>query len=429
MIERVCLLLEALSVIICLHHLYGERLKLDIWTSSLIAIDLIIMLVIKYYGFSKIYTLVIYPIIMVYCGIKFGFKWKELIINNILYLIIIGGIQIITAICYGCLFKMLSFNMLILKKNELLIINSVVLIIVLIILPKLKIHELSVYLQDKEKILVVFLIFCILATISCLTNYRLTDGFKGYQNLLIFVNISLFCALAGKLGKYKIRSKEIETELKMYKLFSDSFQGLIDDIRLRQHEFDNHISTIYSLHYTCDTYEKLVNAQNEYSQDIIKENRYNKLLNAGNPLLIGFLYGKFIEIEKLGVIISYNISIENLNVNVPIYKLVEILGNLIKNAVEAMGDLECPKALYVSVIEYEGELEIEVRNKSKFIDYKQIEMFFKKGFSRKGEDRGLGLYNVKNICDDYFLNILCENRIVNEENWICFNVNNKKETI
>lgn len=178
------------------------------------------------------------------------------------------------------------------------------------------------------------------------------------------------------------------------------------------------------MHYTCNSYEELVKAQNEYSHAVIKENRYSKLLRAGSPLLIGFLYGRFVEIERHGIVISYQISIGELSVNIPAYKLVEILGNLLKNAVEAMLNSEIEKLLYISVIEIDGTLEIEVRNRSAFISYSEIESFFRKGFSKKGKNRGLGLYNVKTICDDYSLNIFCENKKINNVNWLSFIIKN-----
>ncbi len=424
MIERSYVLLEALSVLICLHHLYGQKFKLDILTMTTLSIDMIIMTTINYYELSRVYSLLIYPIIMFYCGIRFGFKWREIIINNILYLMIVGGIQLLIGIMYVWIFDLLSFDLLTFKNIELLMMNGGNLTVVLIVLPKLKIHRLSVYLQDKERILFISLGFCILLIITSIINYKIADGLKIYQFSILFVGLLLFCILAGQLGKYKIKSKQIETELKMHMLFADSFQALIDDIRLRQHEFDNHINAIFSLHYTCDSYEKLVKAQNEYSHELIKENRYNKLLKAGSPLLIGFLYGKFVEIERLGIKLSYQVSVSDFNINVPTYKLVEILGNLIKNAVEAMQNTEIYRAINIVVIEIGGTLEIEVRNTSEFIEYCEIEKFFKKGFSKKGNNRGLGLYNVKSICNEYSLKIYCENKKIDNENWFSFTVKN-----
>lgn len=220
MIERICFLLEVLSVIVCLHHLYGEKFKLDILTTSLVSIDLIIMTLVKYYEISRICTLMIYVVIIVYCGIKFGFKWKEIIINNILYMIIVGGIQLVVIACYGWISNMFAFNMVAFESHEILIANSGVLLIVWIILPKFEIHRLSLYLQSKEGILIFSLFFCVLLTLSSLLYYKTIDGLKIYQNVILYISIALFCILAGQLGKYKIKSTEIETELKMNKLFT-----------------------------------------------------------------------------------------------------------------------------------------------------------------------------------------------------------------
>ena len=429
MIERICLLLEALSIIICLHCLYGEKFRLNIVNTSYLVLHMIIMTTINYYELDKVYTFIIYPFIAVYCGIRFRFKWKEIITNYVLYLAFVGGIQLIIAISYSWIFYMLSINMLNFRNSELLIINAGALLIVAGILPKCKLQKLSVYLQDKERILVIFLFFCLALILYSFTNYKVINGFNFYQYVILFSSVFLFCLVAGQLGKYIIKSKEIETELKMHILFSDSFRNLIDDIRVRQHEFDNHINAIYSLHYTCDSYEKLVMAQNEYSQAVLKENRYKKLLKADNPLLIGFLYGNFVKIEKLGIEITYQIEIGEFDVNIPIYKLIEILGNLLKNAVEAMKELTENKALHVTVIEVNGQFDIEVRNRSQYIDYGEIESFFRKGFSKKGKNRGLGLYNVKKICNEYSLNILCENKLLDNMNWLSFTVTNKKEAI
>ena len=101
-----------------------------------------------------------------------------------------------------------------------------------------------------------------------------------------------------------------------------------------------------------------------------------------------------------------------------------------KNAVEAIEKTENnSKELYVKVMENDETFELEVRNKGEFIDYNQMEQFFKKGYSKKGENRGLGLYNVKIICNEYDLNILYENKIIDEANWVSFIINNKKEVI
>lgn len=421
MSERICLVLEALSIVICLHHLYGQKFKFDIVTLSFLAIDMVMMQTIDFYQLPSILSVFIYPIIGLYCGIKFGFRLREIIINNILYLVIIGGIQLVVAMCYGRLLNILFFT-----NIDLVIVNFVAFLVVFFVLKKVKINKLSIYLQDKERILIISLVLCVVLAVSSVINYKMFKVAELYQYMPLFVCISMIFILAGQLNKFKIMSKMTETELKMHQMYADSFHSLIEDIRLRQHEFDNQINTIYSQHFIYHTFEELVSAQKEQCDIVVQENRYNKLLTLGNHVVIGFLYGKFIEIDKYGIEIIYKIDIDNLDVGVPVYKLVEILGNLVDNAKEALELSEIEKVLYVSVIEASGEFEIVVRNKSKYIELDEVDKFFKKGFSKKGGGRGLGLYNVKNICNEYLLNIYCDNKDIDNENWFTFVINNKR---
>ncbi len=424
MSERICLVLEALSIVVCLHRLYGRKFKFDIVTLCFLTINMIIMTTINYYELPKIYTMIIYPIIVLYCGIKFGFKIRAMIINNILYLVLIGGIQIAVSMCYGYIFHILFFTNL-----DLLIINFIAFLLILFVASTIDIAKLSMYLQDKERILIISLLFSIILAISCVINSKIINGAELFQYMPLFITIVLICILSGQLSKFKIISQKAEVEIKMHQMYANSFRNLIEDIRSRQHEFDNQINTIYSQHYMYHTYEDLVNAQKKHCEVVIRENRYNKLLTIGNHGIIGFLYGKFVEIDRIGIEVIYKVNIESFNVEVPVYKLIEILGNLVDNAIDELEVSEEKKVLYVSVIESCGVFEIVVSNRSKFVELDEIDKFFKKGFSKKGSNRGLGLYNVKQICSEYALHIFCQNQSIEGENWLCFTINNKKEAI
>lgn len=184
---------------------------------------------------------------------------------------------------------------------------------------------------------------------------------------------------------------------------------------------------LHSLYLKYHTYEELVAALDSYGSTIIKENHFHKLLTCGNSVIIGFLYGRFVEFDKAGIEISYQVSIQKLEIGIPIHKIVEILGDLMNNAVEALlADGERRK-LHVSVIEND-RFYLEVRNESAYIPYKEIGNFFVKNYSRKGENRGLGLYNVKQICEEYGLDIACDNIDIDGENWLSFEICKEKET-
>lgn len=421
-ITNVCLLLEALSIVICLHHLYGEKFRLDIATVCLLAVDMIMMQMIDYFHFPSNLSILIYPLIFIYCGKKFGFNFKVMCINVLICVIWVGIIQLIMLYIFGY-----WLNIRILVHFELLLASGVTFLITLYVLPKLKVKKLSIFLQDKEKLLFTTICVCIISILIGIINYKKMRIMDVYQTITLFVFVTLLFALSVQLGKYKIKTKEIETELKMHKLYASSFEGLIEHIRLRQHEFDNHINTIYSQHYIYNTYEELINAQKSYCQLVTKENQFNNLLINQNPIIVGFLYGKFVEIDKMGIEITYRVNVKEMDIGVPIYKIVEILGDLINNAVEALLAIDNNK-LYVS-IEQKEELSIEIRNESPYVEYNEINAFFTKGYSRKGENRGLGLYNVRQICSEYQMEVSCLNKEIDNCNWLVFQVTKKERTI
>ena len=94
MVDRICVVLEALSIAVCLHRLYGKKFRFDIATVSLMTIEMIMMQAIDYFGWPKELSMLFYPIIAGYCVIEFGVDLKKLVINNILNAIIICVFQV-----------------------------------------------------------------------------------------------------------------------------------------------------------------------------------------------------------------------------------------------------------------------------------------------------------------------------------------------
>ena len=98
LVEILSLLFEILSVVICIHYLYGEKLRLDIFTVGFVIIEMTYLWCINMFAMDNWLTVLMYPMVMVYCGIRFGFNIKTLIVNNILHMVIVSTIQATVAI-------------------------------------------------------------------------------------------------------------------------------------------------------------------------------------------------------------------------------------------------------------------------------------------------------------------------------------------
>lgn len=422
MMAGLCVLFEVLSVIFCLHYLYGEKIRFDMVTLCFAVPYYLWMMLANYSYINAVWSLMSYAIIFLYCGKKFGWKFKIILINNILYVIILGVLQASIMLVLGIFLDVSQLNTALGT-----LINALIFLIVVTILKHCNLRKLSEVLQNKERLITYSLIVVIVNVLIFLLGYKSGESFFVIYYLVFIVSIVLIGFVAVDIGKHKLKVKEAEAELRLHKLYEQSYQSLIEDIRARQHEFDNHINTIHSQHFLYDTYEGLVEAQEKYCNEIVKENYYNKLLSKGNPVILSFLYSKFKEAEKRGVDVSYRIAIKDLECNVPVYKIVELLGNLLNNAMDALNaDDECDK-MSVVMTEYDDRIRIEIANECKEIDYDKLQDFFKKGYSEKGENRGYGLYNVKKICEDYHVELECVIKEIDEQEWLFFEMTIRKQ--
>lgn len=243
--------------------------------------------------------------------------------------------------------------------------------------------------------------------------------------ICLLLAVIVICETVLNNKKYKIKMNKMSEELQSYKLYVKSFEDMITEIRLKQHDFSNHLTAVYSQHKVFNTYEELVRQQKAYCNNISDDSRYVKLINAGNPVLMGFLYEKFILAEKKGIDVEYEIHAMLMETRIPVFNLVSILGNLIDNAVDELmyNDI---KKLKVEILENNKEICLKVSNVHEFISEEQILNFFKKGYSQKGFGRGMGLYEIKRMSREYGFDIVCGNEKINGFNWVKFQVRIKK---
>lgn len=416
--------LEAVTVLILLNALYGQKMHLD-WISVLfIVCDCVLMSLIRFCGLNQNSSFIIYFALLVYCIMEFKTKISEMIVNMVLLAIIMMGIQLPALLILDVLGDTIKGY----EDLSVAIINAVILAIVIIIIKKIDLHTISTSFLRKGKIIGIILIFESTLLAFLLYQYKSAQGEVPVQYIVITGVLVLILMLCVHTLLYKIRFREKQAELEAYKTYSAAFSDLITQIRARQHEFDNHISALCNLHYICKDYDELVQEQSKYAKDVISNNRFHKLLVSGNPVIAGFLYGKLSSIQEQGIEVTYTFHISEFTSKIPVYLVVELVGNLLKNAVEAVKTQQVEKQIHLSCTENENEFCLGVRNRSEKIPLDEIGRFFEKGYSSKGSGRGLGLYNVKEICEKYGVDIVCDNTEIDDKNWFLIELHIKKQT-
>lgn len=226
----------------------------------------------------------------------------------------------------------------------------------------------------------------------------------------------------------EMEKQQKQEELKMYELYTKTFEDLITAIRIKQHEFNNHTNAIKCLPYTAQNAKELIAEQNRYCDAVLEDTEIVKLLKLeSSPVLCGFLYSKLIFAQSLDIYFIYEVDPINVERYVTIHHFIEMTGILFDNAVEALVKEKRIEnnsgKIILRLSSYENtKLLLEVANISRIYTNEEIEEFFVTGKSSKGDNRGVGLSRVKLLIQKYKADLHVTNQQYHEENYLSFRI-------
>ena len=183
----------------------------------------------------------------------------------------------------------------------------------------------------------------------------------------------------------------------------DSVKGLTDALRAQQHEFANRMHTVAGLLELGESEEAL-----HYLTDLRgAEAGFAESLRTriASPLIVGLIVAKAAVADERGI--ELELAEESWLGDVPVKSqaLTTILGNLIDNALDAVGGARSaeqgPGKVTFSLVEDEDFITVEVRDNGPGIPDEVRESIFLDGFSTKPASgtlrRGLGLALVHRL--------------------------------
>lgn len=211
------------------------------------------------------------------------------------------------------------------------------------------------------------------------------------SSIMIITNIYYFRELSKIINE--------RNDLKIKENLSPVIGELVDNFRATEHEYKNHLTTVYSM---VQLNKDSSNSKSvmKYIDEINSCDIGRDLLYINNDVIKAVLYNKSLECAQKDIDFQYEINSELEDLQMEDTDIVILISNLLNNAIEAVMDLE-EKEIYI-VLDEEEKYIIEVKNSVKEgLKLDEVEAFFKKGYSTKGKNRGYGLYNIKKIVEKY----------------------------
>lgn len=190
--------------------------------------------------------------------------------------------------------------------------------------------------------------------------------------MVVLINIILFTN--------GLRNEKDREQIKLYERYLPVIEDLMNDIRSKQHEYDNHIQSINSILNTeciaSDNYEKV----KSYVEDVRVDKSIANLGKMDNSILAGLIYSKKKNFEKSGIEFKVEIFDYLFKTRFKDYEMVEMIGILLDNALEASkeGNQVILKIYNEGVIKV-----VEVLNEHEYISAKKIDNMFMTGYTTK----------------------------------------------
>lgn len=382
----------------------------------IMAVMLAVCVYINFYNGSSLFQAVHYIGVFVIFIIRYQMNVMDTAIYTLFSFLIGGVLELLVYLPCNLLYRILNGK----EDCSVIVVTVVFLICCLMEQRKVTIANRKWLDSFKEKINVWFIIVIFaISFVYTIALVRFDDGMSFDEGFYLLSALFIFLVLIYKLSGYQM-------EIECHKRYADKYGEVIEDLRKRQHTFMNQLDSVYAMCKIYDNYDELVYHQAEKLDHLRKYLMPGNLLILDRPLVVAHLYTKLCEAEEKRIFIHTEFSCSLEVVNIPDIFLIEILGNLLDNAIEEVLAGRKHEKVRVMITDDESEICMSVGNEHDKIPYKEYRRFFRDGYSMKGKRRGVGLPYVKKIVDKFHGRIEMGNVLYERENYFVVSVYFKK---
>lgn len=411
------LISELLAVIICLHAFFEQKFTIDRYIAGVIVIECVIMYLVNEGKAPRLSMVAVYVIMWLFCCVRFKMPLGVTTLKYFLGIAVCGLIESVISIPN-------MFLQTIVDTRTLAFAGSVALLVIICFFGTRLSRRVKILDYKEDKNLKLAGMFYVIAEIVLIIDYIFYSLTLRISMFIIFACIFVGYLCLSRIIQAKIEVEKKNIQMELHRVYGNAYVELSTIIRKRQHDFKNQLGAIYSMHITAKTLDELVAMQRQYGDTLLENCRYDSILtNCENPILAGYLYHRCLFCENRGIRVDYEIHVEQGECLFPLHELIESLGILIDNACENFEERPEERPVLKLVLKENSEdIELSVANPSKFMKSSEIEELFRAGFSTKGENRGLGLSRLREICVMHGAEIKVENNQKEKNNWIRFEI-------
>lgn len=412
----ITLLVEAITVLECMQIVFMQRIKLDKFIVGFVFADVLIYFLINMDIMPAIGIIGVYLFARWLCYFKFKRSIIETVVRFLVSCGLVAGIESVS------IFIIYIYSNI---DNEIYysVLSSIIGLLVVYLI------RIICYVWDKyiKRNGIVWksgiILFYGLLIVGVFIDYHNSDSTVNLYILLLSIFLVCVFLYVNKLEQAQNEISRKNYELEVQKIYGETYEHLLGEVRKRQHDYKNQLAAIYGMHLTARTLDELINLQKKYGDELKKDNKFDSILTCcNNPILAGFIYYKCVSCENENIVVDYIIHIEQAVCSFAIHEIIEILGILIDNACECVkmnNSLE--RRIQLELQEEASKLVFLVSNPAQYIAFSEIDKMFISGYSSKGINRGIGLARVKELVDKYDAKInVFNSNPCGKENKICF---------
>ncbi|MFW5647629.1 MAG: sensor histidine kinase [Candidatus Alkaliphilus sp. MAG34] len=342
--------------------------------------------------------LINYIVVCIMLILLFGLPIRKTVIRFAISIITIATIEFVFAYILFWVkgFRDVSFN-------GLFMVDSAVVITSVLINRFAEFGGFRQYVLQHRNYMIIVVINVTGVILLLMYMWKINESSMQKYMLHILIAIIVWEALNVYFLYQSIKIKQQRRAIDAHKRYAPFLKSMIHEIRQKQHDFKNHLNMLYMI-VQIENDRQAREKIKEYIEKLLGSiEPIDKLLDIEDQILNAIIYSKRALAEKKNICFEVEIKEEVPGYPLERYEFVELVGNLLDNAIEAAeGSNDGNSKIILTLGIDEGFKIIETRNTGTKIQQSDIDKMFKRGFStKKGEHRGYGLYNIKKIVEHY----------------------------